>query len=267
MSQDYNSISSRKQRRAARANRNRPTLVTSAEQAEEQGQEATTSVAVSEPVVEAEAPVVPTPAPTPRSRRLPNFFSTVGKNEQKEEQENDAAQARIARATRKATPTAKTSVVKPERVEKLEKAKPIEEKPRPASRPTTSGRPGTFKTRYIFGMVIYLLVAQVAGVLITGLFQSNKIDSVLTTFNLFGGQVVIRTSTLVYLALLVIILVLLARFDLLPRSLASATNPPASKPRQSSETLVSNKLPQERSGVQGADDALYREYRANRRKK
>ena len=38
-------------------------------------------------------------------------------------------------------------------------------------------------------------------------------------FPLFGGQIIIRTSTLVFLVVLIIIPILLVRFNLLPRSI------------------------------------------------
>ena len=55
----------------------------------------------------------------------------------------------------------------------------------------------------------------------TSFFQANHLDSVLTQFNLFGGLIVIRTSTVAFLATLVIILVVLARLDLIPRSFSA----------------------------------------------
>ena len=70
--------------------------------------------------------------------------------------------------------------------------------------------------RYLLGIVIYLLSANFIGVIVTSFFQSNHLDSVLTTFNLFGGLVVVRTSTLVYLLALFILLVVLALLQLLP---------------------------------------------------
>jgi len=92
------------------------------------------------------------------------------------------------------------------------------------ARTTQPARPtSAFKTRYLIGMGIYLLGANFIGVFVTSFFQSNHLDSILTTFNLFGSAIVVRTSTLAYLAMLVILLVLLARFDLIPRNFSAMT--------------------------------------------
>ncbi len=280
MSQEY--TTSRKQRRA---NRNRPVLVTSAEanglsETETDSsitQEASTTVATETPTTidkQSDPIAIPaSPAPGQRPRRLPSFFPTIGKSDETAKEEKaEIAQARIARATRSKAASGSTSKVAAVTSDQAGKAtatsKPVEKATaRAASRPT--GRPNsTFKTRYIFGMVIYLIVAQFVGVFITGLFQGAKIDSILLRFALFGGNVVIRTSTLVYLAILVILLVLLARFDLLPRSLGamSGTSPNRSSASNSSNG-ESRKLPTTRQGVQGADDDLYQQYRSNQRKK
>src|SRR5579864_8033960 len=87
-------------RRSARGSRNRPVLVTSIEN-EANGQngqfeeEANPTLEESFAEVEAQNPEI-----APTKRRLPNFFSTVGKRAPTESQETDAAQARQARATR-----------------------------------------------------------------------------------------------------------------------------------------------------------------------
>src|SRR5581483_7303974 len=81
------------------------------------------------------------------------------------------------------------------------------------------------KTRYILGIAIYLFAANFIGTGITVLLTQWHADAILAQFSLFGGPVTIRTSTVLFLALLIIILVLLARFDLIPRSLAPAATP------------------------------------------
>jgi hypothetical protein len=125
-------------------------------------------------------------------------------------------------------------------------------------------------------MGIYLLAANLIGVSVTNFFQSNHLDSVLTTFNLFGGLIVVRTSTLAYLATLVILLVLLARFDLIPRNFSAMTGQTTSQSgrrgsssntnRNTSES-TRNTPPTMKQGVKGADDDLYQEYRANQRRR
>ncbi len=281
MSQDYNTPSSRKQRRSARGNRSRPVLITpanslaSTEGASEPAQSSVaTSAIVVEPAVSPASVVAPS---APKGRRLPSFFSTLGRGSQevsKDKQESDIAQARIARATRGKPATTKTAAVAAE-VAKKDAASEhaAETKAAPSLFRSSSRSTGGFKTRYIIGMAIYLLVAQFVGYGVTGLFAANKIDTVLAQFVLFGGNVIIKTSTLVYLAVLIILLVVLARFDFLPRSFSAATNSSANKGGASRNSGANGSSddakaqPTLRQGVQGADDDLYREYRVNQRRK
>lgn len=255
-------------RRSARVPRNRPVLVTSTEnegneQNEQVGEDTSPTLEESLAEVQAQNPQV-----APTKRRLPNFFSTVGKRTQGS-QETDAAQARLARATR--------GKVSPARSSTSNERKPEATRERAPARTTQPARPATgFKTRYLIGMGIYLLGANLIGVSVTNFFQSNHLDSVLTTFNLFGGLIVVRTSTLVYLATLVILLVLLARFDLIPRNFSAMTGQTTSQSgrrgsssntnRNTSEN-VRNTPPTMKQGVKGADDDLYQEYRANQRRR
>jgi hypothetical protein len=256
-------------RRSTRG-RNRPLLVTSTSTASENEapkqttDETLPTLARSATEVQAQnTPVAPS------RRRLPSFFSTVGKNKEDAAQEKDIAQARIARATRvKAAPTKTTGESSSEAEDEPKKA------PAKPARPATPARPtSAFKTRYIFGMVIYLLAANFVGIFTTQFFQSNHLDSKLLQFPLFGSQIVISTSTLAFLTILIILLVLLARFDLIPRSFgAMAGQQPTSRNRRSgssSSTSEESRTPPPtmRQGVKGADDDLYREYRTNQRKK
>lgn len=286
MSQDYTS-SSRKQKRSARSTRNRPILVSTngngQNDANAETTETTETVPSTMPVQELSAADIPTfastPAPSPTlsptsKRRFAGFLPAIGKSGQETRRETaqvDVAQARIARATRNKGQTTQTSAVK--------EVNPVETKTTkaPASASTTSSkttpaRPASaFKTRYIFGMVLYLLAANFIGVFEAGVLQSYHLDSTLTSFNLFGGTIIIRVSTLVFLATLILILVLLARLDLIPRSFSAATGTSARKTSSSSTNTSAdgdrNTLPLTRQGVKGADDRLYQEYRANLRKK
>jgi hypothetical protein len=256
-------------RRSSRG-RNRPLLVTSTSNAIENEapkqttDETTPTLAESATEVQAQKPSV-----TGSRRRLPSFFSTVGKNKEDTAQEKDVAQARIARATRvKANPAKTTGESQSEVQDEPKKA------PAKPARSATPARPAsTFKTRYIFGMVLYLLAANFIGLFTTQFFQSNHIDTILAQFSLFGGEIVIRTSTVAFLVVLIIILIILARFDLLPRSLgAMAGQKPTSGNRRtgsSSSTSEESRTPPPtiRQGVKGADDDLYREYRTNQRRK
>ncbi len=273
-----------------RANRtkNRPVLVASTEQdamvspqqEDTAGATSTTSTFDSAVAVEAQpatrTSTTSTEKPAGTSRRLPGFFSTVGKKAQDETETGtekaEIAQARIARATRGKAP-AKSSATT-EITAKEPEAK-TETKPEPKKAPARPpARTGGFKTRYLFGMVLYLLAANFIGVIITNAFASGGIDHLLTSFNLFGGTIQIRTSTLAYLALLVLLLVVLAYFDLIPRSFSamSGQNPPAKRGTSSSKqntsnnnVLVRNTPPTMRQGVKGADDDLYEDYRYNQR--
>lgn len=253
-------------RRSTRGVRNRPVLVTdtTSENNEYVAEDATTIAEESTPEEQLSTPA----AVTPKSfgSRFPKFFSTVGKSEQtQEEQENVAARARLARATR-----GKVSAP-PAQVTGEEKA----ETRKPAARPATTARPGSsgslFKTRYLIGIGIYLIGANFIGIFETSFFQSQHLDNVLAQFPFFGSNIVLRTSTLAYLATLVILLVLLARFDLIPRSFSAMTgqsrNARTGTSNRSSNTEGTRSAPPTmKQGVKGANDDLYQQYRANQRR-
>lgn len=261
-----------------RANRtkNRPVLVASTGQdalASPEQEDATLTTPTTDSAVAVEAqPTTSTTTTEKTSRRLPGFFSTVGRKQQEETPtEADIAQARIARATRGKTPTKAASAAEtPAKGAKaVTQPEPKKTVARPAPRTT-----GGFKTRYLFGMVIYLLAANFIGVFLTNAFASAGIDHLLTTFNLFGGNIQIRTSTLAYLAILVILLVALAYFDLIPRSFSAMSGQrqpvkggtSSTKQNTSGNGLARNTPPPMRQGVKGADDDLYEEYRFNQRR-
>ncbi len=259
-------------RRSTRADRNRPVLVTSSRESES---ETTLDEPEFEQIETVEESVEET-APTPtKTRRLPGFFSTIGKKSTEEAPEVDVAQARLARATRKvglgssSTKAAEISTT-PTKQEKQEA------KPKPAPARTTATRPGGFKTRYLLGMVIYLLGANFIGVFETEFMTANHLNYQLTSFNLFGGQVIISTSTLVFLATLILLLIVLAKFDLIPRSLGALAGQPEPARRgsgqsnnksksASQEPVAKTPPPTMRQGVKGADDDLYEDYRATQR--
>lgn len=278
MSQDFNSVSNRKARRAARNNRSRPVLVTASSQ-EEQADGAVETAAVpmsTTPVQELSPLVVPTPEPTTKNRRFAGFLPAFNGNaraEQPKAKEIDPAQARLARATRKVPAvTSKSVAVK----DNKESAKPATETKTARTTSSSSAKTGSttrpaspFKTRYIFGMVLYLLSANFIGIFETSLLQQYKLDSVLTQFNLFGGNIIVRTSTLTFLVTLVVILVVLARLDLIPRSLGAATGAQANKSGAARSTNSDGERGQPvsmRQGVKGEDDALYQQYRSTQRR-
>ena len=273
MSQDFNTTS-RKARRAGRGNRNRPVLVTAtAPEQDEQSSESEITASTTTPVQELSPLVVPTPAAKqPKERKLPGFLpslakSITGDGKTKETKEIDPAQARIARATRKIPAvSSKSSTVKSQsKNEKVEETKPA----RATASTAKPTRPASaFKTRYIFGMVLYLLAANFIGGFETVILQNYHLDSVLTQFNLFGGNIIIRTSTLVFLATLIIILVVLARLDLIPRSLGAATGRPTATASSNRSSNESERAPQPtiRQGIKGESDDLYQQYRSGQRR-
>lgn len=258
-------------KRSARAGRNKPMLVTSTESEENASAIEENMPTLEESMAEVQAQNPPLTSTPSRARRFAGFISNVGKKEQSDSApEIDATQARLARATRtkggivKATDdSSSNSDPKPEA--KIAKKEP--------TRAATTRPASPFKTKYFVGMAIYLLGANVVGIGVTTFFHNNHIDAVLTQFSLFGGQIVISTSTLVFLAILVILLVLLARFDLIPRSFSamSGTPPPkrGSVPAKSNQNTTEGSRiipPTMKQGVKGKHDDLYQEYRANQRR-
>ncbi len=261
-----------RRRRYNRADRNRPVLVTSSSETESE----TSSDDIESEQIETaeETPIVEEVVATPqKTRRLPGFFSTIGKKPAEETPEADVAQARLARATRKVgTGTTKaadtmTTVTTEE--------KQHETKPKPTPARTTTTRPSSgFKTRYLIGMVIYLLGANFIGVIETQFMTANGLNHVLTTFSLFGGTVVISTATIVFLSTLIILLIALAKFDLIPRSLGAMTGMPETSRRgqtgnrsnsTNQEPTPKTPPPTMKQGVKGADDDIYADYRADQR--
>jgi hypothetical protein len=267
MSQVYND-SNKRPRRPTRTQRNRPVLVT-----EQENEASKQPVQELPPIEEITAPAVePTQS---KGRRLPAFFSTVAKRDTADsKQEEEAAQARIARAARSKT----SNPVEKTKTHKEKETRPTQET---ASSPGLLGallggggtRSGTsptgFKTRYLIGIGIYLLAANFVGLFETQFLRSIGADRELTRFNLFGGLIIVRSSTLLFLATLIIILVLLARFDLIPRNLGAAGGASANRSRQSNTDSQSGERrvqPSIKQGVSGSDDDLYREYRSNQRR-
>jgi ABC-type phosphate transport system substrate-binding protein len=83
------------------------------------------------------------------------------------------------------------------------------------------------------------------------------------------GPVQVYLSTVMFLLTLIVLLIVLARFDLVPRSLAPASTQPrpsskgqAQRPSNDGST---NTQPGMKQGVKGANDDLYQEYRQNQR--
>jgi hypothetical protein len=271
MSEEQNEHS-RRTRRITRSQRNRPVLVTNNDTGVALDTKQADEATVTEPATDAvnidEVPATPDTGP----RRRLRFFSTIGESaDDGEKKEVDVTQARLARAMRSKTGKSATAKVEVPSKEAGKDAGTEEKKSaRPASR--TPQRPTSpFKTRWIIGMAIYLLAANFLGAYEIQFMRAMHADTVLTSFNLFSGKVIISSSTLVFLATLVITLVLLARLDLIPRSLTGTGPQPAKKASgektsQSSEPAPRYIQPPVRQGVKGSDDELYQAYRANQRR-
>jgi hypothetical protein len=267
-------------RRANRGGRAKPTLVTTTTNEDNDndqiGQNGDALLAESDAAVEDQDALLAAPelAPAP-SRRLPRFFSTVGRSDKaKEVSDEEAAQARIARATRgkSATKAAANATTGVEDQTSTTKATTSKEIAPARTRANVPARPASpFKTKYIIGMVVYLLGAQLIGTFERNFFVSNHMDSTLANFNLFGLPLVISASTLAFLATLIILLVVLAKFDFLPRSLSALGGQPAPRrgttsTQRSSNDIMRTPPPTMKQGVSGEDDDLYREYRTNQRR-
>ena len=244
-------------KRSRSAGRNRPVLVSpsSDDKVTEELSETTQQVeeVASAPTVE-----------DARPRRLPKFFSSVGKKEKEGDVEANPAAARIARATRSTgTSSASNRSAKESKpAESKSNATKVSAKAAPA-RPT---RQGGFKTRYLWGMAIYVLVAMVVGQYERALLVANRLEKILFQI----GSFAVSTSTALYLLTLILLLVILARYDLIPRSLGAMSGQPTAqrgKPGQSSSRSDDTKSPPPtmKQGVKGADDDLYQEYREQQR--
>ena len=287
MSQEY---SSRRQRRSNRTRGSRPVLVTPSATSTVENEESSVATGTkgidsaentnNVSAAKVESRTVPTPTPTGQ-RRLPRFFSNVSKSEQvtqtTAEREQTAAQARIARATRGRTATvpavkATDSEVSEEKSgEKTSRTVPAKSTAQQTTRPATSrpAQTGFFKTRYIIGLGIYLIVADFVGVYEANLLTEFGWERQLATFNLFGLPIQVRTSTLVFLLTLIVVLVVLAYFDLLPRSLGAASRTGGARHSGSTSSgTPTERTPQPtiRQGIKGSDDDLYQAYRSNQRR-
>jgi hypothetical protein len=254
-------------KRSRSAGRNRPVLVTSSNDLAMKDQSVEVTSDTTQPVEEV-AP--PTAVEDIRPRRFPKFFSNVGKNENDGAVEADQAAARIARATRNSgvsSASSRTAKDSQPAQSQSNTNKVSTNKPAPKAAPARPApRQGGFKTRYLYGMVIYVLVAMVVGQYERAFLVANHVEK--TLFQI--GSFAVTTSTALYLLTLIILLVILARFDLIPRSLGAMSGQPTTqrgKPGQSPSGSDDTKSPPPtmKQGVKGADDDLYQEYREQQR--
>jgi len=248
-------------KRSKSAGKNRPMLVTSSNDlANDSVVELTSDT--TQPVKEVTSP---TTVEDTRPRRFPKFFSSVGKNENDGTVEADQAAARIARATRNSSVSSASSRT-------AKDSKPAESqsntnKVTPKAAPAKAApRQGGFKTRYLWGMAVYVLAAMLVGQYERAFLLSNHLEKVLFQI----GSFAVTTSTALYLLTLIVLLVVLARFDLIPRSLGAMSGQQTAqsgKSGQSSSRSENSKdtQPTMKQGVKGTDDDLYQEYREQQR--
>ena len=252
-------------KRSSRTGRNRPVLVTTTSDSEvAQDQPAEETSGATQPVAE---DATTTPVAAPRSRRLPKFFSNVARNEQEQAITANPEAARIARATR----SANSRLAKESKEEESSAPAKTTANQTPAkATPATSSRPRPatgFKTRYLFGILLYLILAELIGGFERTLLINNKLDKLLFQI----GPLAVSTSTLAFLVTLIVILVILARLDLVPRSLAAMSGQPTPQRRSGQSQNTSNSAgiktppPAMKQGVKGEDDDLYQEYREQQR--
>ena len=178
--------------------------------------------------------------------------------------EADQASARIARATRNSATTSVNSTAAKE--SKPAKSQTSTNKVAPKPAPKAQPRPGGFKTKYLYGMIIYVVVAMFVGQYERAFLVSNHMDKVLFQIGTFA----VTTSTALYLLTLIVLLVILARFDLIPRSLGAMSGQSSSQSSRSGQSSsrsenTKNTQPTMKQGVKGEDDDLYQEYREQQR--
>ena len=248
-------------KRSRNTGNNRPVLVTpSSNDLATKDQPVEVSSEPEQPVEDAVTPKIDEATQT---RRFPKFFSSVGKSENKSTVEADQASARIARATRNSGATSASSHAAKESKPTQSQSNKVVPKTIPAK--VQPGK-GGFKTKYLYGMIIYVVVAMFVGQYERAFLASNHMDKVL--FQL--GSFAVTTSTALYLLTLIILLVVLARFDLIPRSLGAMSGQSTSQSGRSGQSSSQSENTKEsqptiKQGVKGADDDLYQEYREQQR--
>jgi hypothetical protein len=252
-------------KRSKSTNRNRPVLVTSSNDSETKDRSVEVAAETVQPV---EEEIPPTTVENTQPRRLPKFFSSVGKNNNDSTAEADQASARIARATRNSAATsANGRAAKDSKPSQSQSNEVSTNKVAPKSTPAKpQPRQGGFKTKYLYGLIIYVVVAMFVGQYERAFLASNHMDKVLFSI----GSFAVTTSTALYLLTLIILLIILARFDLIPRSLGAMSGQSTGQSGRSGQSTSRSENTKEtqstiKQGVKGADDDLYREYREQQR--
>lgn len=254
-------------KRSKNTSKNRPVLVTSSSNdlaTQDQSVEMT-----GETIQPVEEVVSPATVEDAQPRRFPKFFSSVGKSDKGSTVEADQASARIARATRNSAASSNNRAAKDSKPTQSQSdaSKVSTTKAAPKSTPAKAQpRQGAFKTKYLYGIIIYVVVAMFVGQYERAFLVANHLDKVLFQI----GSFAVTTSTALYLLTLIILLIVLARFDLIPRSLGAMSGQSTSQSGRSGQSSsqsdnTKNAQPTMKQGVKGADDDLYQEYREQQR--
>jgi hypothetical protein len=248
-------------KRSKNTSKNRPVLVTSSS-SDLVSQDQSVDVP-GEPEQAVEEVVPSTTVEGTQPRRFPKFFSNVGKSENDSAVEADQASARIARATRNSGASSSNSRAAKDSKPTESQSNKVAPKSTPAK---VQPRQGGFKSKYLYGIIIYVIVAMFVGQYERAFLVSNHLDKVLFQI----GSFAVTTSTALYLLTLIILLVVLARFDLIPRSLGAMSGQSASQSGRSGQSSSQSEntkdaQPTIKQGVKGADDDLYQEYREQQR--
>jgi hypothetical protein len=254
-------------KRSKNTSKNRPVLVTSSSNdlaTQDQSVEVT-----GETIQPVEEVVSPATVKDTQPRRFPKFFASVGKSDKGGTVEADQASARIARATRNSAASSNNRAAKDSKPTQSQSdaSKVSTNKAAPKSTPAKAQpRQGAFKTKYLYGLIIYVVVAMFVGQYERAFLVANHLDKVLFQI----GSFAVTTSTALYLLTLIILLIVLARFDLIPRSLGAMSGQSTSQSGRSGQSSsqsdnTKNAQPTMKQGVKGADDDLYQEYREQQR--
>ena len=252
-------------KRSKNTSKKRPVLITSSSndlKTKDQSVEMT-----SETIQPVDEVVPPTTVEDTQPRRFPKFFSSVGKSDKADTVQAEQTSARIARATRNSGAPSSNRAAKDSNPTQSQSNKVSTTKAAPKSTPTKAQpRQGAFKTKYLYGIIIYVVVAMLVGQYERAFLVSNHLDKVLFQI----GSFAVTTSTALYLLTLIILLVILARFDLIPRSLGAMSGLSTSQSSRSGQSSpesenTKNTQPTMKQGVKGADDVLYQEYREQQR--
>jgi hypothetical protein len=190
----------------------------------------------------------------PKARRQPGFLSALESEQQKETPKQiDAGRMRLWRALRRKNAAPERESRETARAGGSASASAGSASKSAARPAAASARPGAMKPRHFAGLFIYLIFSYALGIVLTYAMSAAHLNTTLWRFNIGSLPISISSLTVVYLMLLVAILVVLTRFDLLPRF----TRPPQRTDESKNKAAAT-------VGA-GPHDDLYEEYRELRR--